>query len=66
MFEKIAEAIGLINEGAQDGAKLFQSFTTAGTDFAGTFAKAFEGIKNALIPVVNYIGKLVAKIQEAQ
>ena len=66
MFEKIAEAIGLINEGAQDGAKLFQSFTTAGTDFAGTFAKAFQGIKDALVPVVNYIGKLVAKIQEAQ
>ena len=66
MVEEVTEALNLMNEGTQDSVKLFQAISSATSDFASTFAKAFENIKNALIPLVGFIGKIVDKIQAAE
>ena len=63
MFDKIKEALGLINEGTQDGLNLYKSFTTSGTDLATTFGKAFTAVKDALTTCVDFIGKVVGKFQ---
>ncbi|MBR3551768.1 MAG: leucine-rich repeat domain-containing protein [Clostridia bacterium] len=60
---KPEDAINTANEGAQDGAKLFQSIMNAGTDFADEFAKAVDGIQKTLIPLVQYFGKITETLQ---